>query len=163
MDVSARGKPGRRALLTGAMLVAIALGGCEKWRLDARVRELCAKDGGMRIHETVTLPPEQFDQWGMVKFYRPTEGENALGPEYVFVHEVIYFRRGNPQMTRERYSITRRMDGKLLGESVLYGRGGGDMPGPWHESSLSCPETHSAGPNALIQAVMKVRPEGAKL
>ena len=36
--------------------------------------------------------------------------------------------------------VFRRSDGKLLGESVLYKRGGGDLPGPWHGTSFICPE-----------------------
>ena len=28
------------------------------------MEELCKADGGVKIYETVTLPPEMFDQWG---------------------------------------------------------------------------------------------------
>ncbi len=52
--------------------------------LDAEVRRLCAIDGGVKVYETVKLPPDKFDKWGMVNFYKPTQGENALGPDYVF-------------------------------------------------------------------------------
>lgn len=33
---------------------------------DRQVREMCAKDGGVRVHETVRLPVERFDKWGNV-------------------------------------------------------------------------------------------------
>ena len=52
------------AILTPALLV-----GCEKARLDQQVKELCAKDGGIKVYETVKLPPERFDQWGLIKPY----------------------------------------------------------------------------------------------
>lgn len=140
--------------LAFALALATLLPGCEKWQLDAQVRELCAKDGGMKIYETVALPADQFDQWGMVKFYRPTGGEDALGPEYLFQHERRYLQRGNPQLTRDYYGIRRRSDGKLLGESVVYRRAGGDLPGPWHESTFHCPHSANGYPNSLIIGVL---------
>ena len=143
----------RAGALALALALAAVLAGCEKWQLDAQVRELCARDGGMKIYETVALPADQFDRWGMVKFYRPTGGEEALGPEYLFKHERKYLQRGNPQLAREHYSIARRSDGKVLGESVLYARSGGDIPGPWHESSFYCPKSHEGEPNSLMNGV----------
>jgi hypothetical protein len=114
----------------------------EKWLLDRQVRELCAKDGGIRVYETVKLPAEKFNQWGQPNFYRPTQGQNALGSEYVFKEERNYYRRGNPEMSRYHIQVIRRTDGILLGESISYGRGGGDLPGPWHDSSFHCPEEY---------------------
>lgn len=121
--------------------------------LDVEVRELCAKDGGIKVYETVKLPAEKFDEWGMVNFYRPTQGESALGPEYVFRVEDNSYRKGYPTLMRHHYQITRRADNKLLGETVSYGRGGGDLPGPWFPSSFTCPDVVEAGPNALLKAV----------
>ena len=121
--------------------------------LDHQVRELCAKDGGVKIFETVTLSAERFNQWGQINFYRPTMGESALGPDYFFKQEITYYRRGNPEMSRSTYEVIRRMDKKLLGKTVIYGRGGGDFPGPWHESSFACPSYDSAGINALLASM----------
>ena len=135
------------------LAAALLLAGCEKARLDQQVKELCAKDGGIKVYETVKLPAERFDQWGMVKPYDPTQKENALGTEYVFKREIHYYRSGNPEMSREHYQVIRRSDGRLLGETILYGRGGGDMPGPWHDSSFSCPKPLEAGPNMLLKSI----------
>ncbi|HUW25976.1 MAG TPA: hypothetical protein VMW07_05565 [Gallionella sp.] len=129
-------------------LLWIAAG--EKWWLDYQVRELCAKDGGVRVYETVKLPPEKLNQWGQPNFYRPDQGENALGVDYVFKRETLYYRQGNPDLFRLRTQVFRRVDGKLLGESVFYKRGGGDLPGPWHGTSFMCPET-SVGNDVLRQ------------
>ena len=63
-------------------LLWIAAG--EKWWLDYQVRELCAKDGGVKVYETVTLPPDKFNQYGQINFYKPTQGENTLGSEYIY-------------------------------------------------------------------------------
>jgi hypothetical protein len=129
---------------TTLLLIVVSLlpllAGCEKARLDQQVKELCAKDGGVKVYETVKLPPDKFDQWGRLTFYKPTQGANALGLEYVLKEEDYYYRRGNPEMWRTHTQIFRRSDMKLLSESVIYIRRGGDMPGPWHDSSFSCPE-----------------------
>lgn len=130
----------------------------EKLWLDQQVRELCAKDGGVRIYETVRLPPDKFNKYGQINFYNPIEGEKALGFEYVFKKDTYWYRKGGsdalaPTMLRQHYAIIRLHDGKVLGETVSYGRGGGDMPGPWHPSSFNCPEIKLAGPNALLSAV----------
>ena len=55
----------------------------EKARLDREVDRLCAIDGGIRVYETVTLPADKFNERGEIAFYRPTQKESALGPEYV--------------------------------------------------------------------------------
>ncbi|MDP2810698.1 MAG: hypothetical protein Q8O34_11170 [Rhodocyclaceae bacterium] len=125
----------------GSILLGLLwLGAGRTMYYDAKVRELCAKDGGVRVYETVKLPAERFEKGGMVNFWQPTDGENALGPEYVFKREMTYYRRGNPELFRMHTQVLRRSDGKLLGESAFYTRGGGDMPGPWHGSSFMCPE-----------------------
>lgn len=120
---------------TGLLLV-----GCEKARLDAQVKELCAKDGGIKVYETVKLPRERFDQWGMVRPYDPTLKENALGTDYVVNWKVLHYREGDPSMRRDHFQVIRKSDSKLLGEAISYARRGGDMPGPWHPSYLRCPE-----------------------
>lgn len=124
----------------------------EKWLLDWQVRELCAKDGGVRVYETVELPAEKFNQWGQPNFYKPNQGENALGAEYVFKQDTHYYKRGNPEMSRRLYQVFRRSGKKLLGEVVIYGRGGGDLPGPWHGSSFDCPDL-AEGEISLFKAV----------
>lgn len=143
-------------------VVGLWLSGCEKTKLDDEVRRLCAQDGGIKIYETVTLPSDQFDRWGMAIFYKPTKGEGALGSEYLFKRDTHYYRQGNPEMSRVYYQVIRRSDGKVLGETVLYGRGGGDMPGPWHDSSFSCPTPAEAGPNVLLKRVFVVSSRARK-
>lgn len=124
------------AILSAPWLVSSGV----KAHYDRQVRELCAKDGGVRVYETVGLPSERFNQWGQVNFYQPDQGENALGAEYVFKRETFYYKQGNPDLFRLSTQVSRRSDGKLLGESVFYKRGGGDLPGPWHGTSFMCPE-----------------------
>ena len=133
--------------------------GVEKILLDWKVDRLCAQDGGVKVYETVELPAEMFDKWGMVNFYRPTQGENALGVEYVFKEETMYYRQGNPEMWKAKYQVIRNQDGKLLGETILYGRAGGDLPGPWQPSGYRCPSVVIAGPNAMLKAIFVLKEE----
>jgi len=144
-----------RTVLPGIAL-ALLLAGCAtptQMSLDAEVKRLCAIDGGIKIYQTVTLTADRFNRFGQINFYRATQGENALGPEYRLQEEHHYYRKGDPQLVRHHYRIVRRLDGGLLGETIVYGRGGGDVPGPWHGSSFTCPTYAEAGVVALLQKV----------
>lgn len=110
----------------------------EKDQLDEEVRNRCAKDGGIKIYERVSLAADKFDESGFINFYHRMSRE-PLGPEYIFESSTDYFRRGNPEMWRNYYRVIRRRDGRVLGESISYSRRGGDLPGPWQESSFGCP------------------------
>lgn len=124
-------------------LSMMALSGCAtptQMVLDAEVKRLCAIDGGIKVYETVKLPSDKFDEYGQVNFYKPNQDENALGPEYQIKRDTTYFRKGNPEMSRTHIQLFRTSDHKLLGESIFYGRGGGDIPGPWYGTGLICPE-----------------------
>ncbi len=123
------------------------MSGCAKYRIDSQVRELCAQDGGIRVYETVTLPPDKFLEGGDINFFYPTRGENALGEEYVYYSDKTEYIKREPrgdlfelQMSRYHTKVFRRVDRKLLGELVVYGRSGGDVPGWWHPSSFYMPK-----------------------
>ena len=60
-------------------------------------------------------------------------------------------------MSRTHYRVLRRSEQKLLGETVLYGRGGGDLPGPWHDSSFVCPSYADAGDVVLLTKIFKAK------
>lgn len=118
--------------------IILLLPGCEKMRLDNQVRELCTKDGGIKVYETVKLTKEEFDRWNKDGFKVP-EKSNVKEEEYFYEWDIYYYQQGNPSLSRSQYRIIRRNDGKVMGESVRYSRGGGDLPGPGHESSFTCP------------------------
>jgi hypothetical protein len=120
-----------------------------KWRADKLVDELCAKDGGIKVYETVTLPKERFNEWGQFqvsdrRYIKPAD-------EYYTEHTNIYYKNGIPinddshkdeamEVWQFHYKLYRKIDNKLLGESIGYSRRGGDPVGPWHMSSYHCPE-----------------------
>ncbi len=122
------------ALLCGPALVSAGV----KWRFDHKVRELCAEDGGVRVYETVKLAPELIDRYGVIRI--PDKERAKPSDEYYYESSMRHLTKGNPEMLRLRFMVFRRLDNKLLGEAISYARRGGDVPGPWHESSFGCPK-----------------------
>lgn len=100
------------------------------------------KDGGIKLYETVNLPADHFSDNGLPKFYQlqGVEPTDRLGKDYQFRSETTELKPGSASLWRSRYVVLRRVDNKTLGELVVYGRRGGDLPGPWHESYQLCPE-----------------------
>ena len=128
--------------VVGMVGMILLFSGCEKWQLDAQVKERCAIDGGIKVYETVKLPANQFFDSGLPKFYQlqGVESADRLGKDYQFQSETTVLKPGSTSLWMSRYVILRRVDNKILGELVVYGRRGGDLPGPWHESYQLCPE-----------------------
>jgi hypothetical protein len=126
----------------------------KKMYWDAKVRELCAIDGGVKVYERVELAAERFNRWGQPNFYDPTKGENALGSEYIYKFSIMYLRESDPIISKRTYQVFRKDKYELLGESIVYGRGDGDIPGPWHSSSFSCPE--EGGDVPLLVKIFKI-------
>ena len=111
----------------------------EKDRLDREVKRLCAIDGGIKVYETVKLPTERFDQYGQIRV--PAKWLAKPEDEYYYEGSTNYLIKGNPELLQLRTQLYRKSDNELLGESTLYVRRGGDLPGPWHSSSFSCPQS----------------------
>lgn len=134
------------AVLSAPLLVSNAV----KAYYDRQVRELCAKDGGVRVYETVRLPSSRFDVLGVARI--PIKRNAKPGDEYYYEWREQSFREGNPSIRRDHFLVYRRSDMKLLGEAVSYARVGGDLPGPWHGSSFGCPE--DSGGSVLKQRIL---------
>ncbi|WP_146033018.1 hypothetical protein [Geothermobacter hydrogeniphilus] len=139
-------------------VVIFSLLGCEKSSLDQQMEELCKKDGGVKVYETVTLPPEMFDRWGdPFPGWRSRSQEDRLGLGYRYVVETTYLKKGDPlkgegRLDRTVEKIIRMSDGKLLGESISYGRSGGDFLPFAHPTSKSCP-VYKDDSEGLIKSV----------
>jgi len=127
------------AIVLGALWFGVSFwyGGGRKYYYDWQIERLCAKDGGIKVYETVKLPAEKFDKWGSAQI--PRNDMAKPGEEYYYQMDVRYYRQGDPDMYRLSFQIVRRADGKLLGKATSYGRRGGDLPGPWHPSAFGCP------------------------
>jgi hypothetical protein len=140
-------------VLIGMSLIS----GCEKFELDRRMEDLCKKDGGVRVYETVNLPPEMFDQNGdPFPGWRKRKSEDRLGTEYLYNRAEEVLKDGDPlkgqgRLIRIERQIIRRSDEKLLGASVFYGRSGGDFIAFDHFTSKGCPANQSS--NDVINQV----------
>jgi hypothetical protein len=128
------------AILSAPMLVSKGV----KAYYDRQVREMCAKDGGVRVYETVMLPAEKADEFGQPNFHIPIVpyGKLKETDEYILEWEITDLKNGYPNLKRNHFRLIRRIDQRLLGELVSYSRGGGDLPGPWVNSSFACPDKH---------------------
>jgi hypothetical protein len=133
-------------------------GGGQNFYYDFKVDRLCSKDGGIKVYETVTLPAEKLDKWGLPVFDKGTLDENTLGPEYIYKWERTYLREGLLlEVYRYPTEITRRCDGKKLGEATRYKRSGGCffhliLPGgPGCGGSYSCPSDREMDENAFLK------------
>lgn len=135
-----------------SLLVSVTFfSGCEQHRLDQQVKALCAKDGGIKVYETVMLPAERFDPRGFISI--PDISKAPSDAEYYRDSEInYYYQSGDIAMWRRTAKIVRRSDQKVLGMSISYTRRGGDIPGPWHPSSYTCPE-YSPGKPQLETSV----------
>lgn len=133
-----------------AVIAFTLFGWGKKYAADEQMQELCAKDGGVKIYEAVTLPKNQFDKWGMPrgKNWDGSHFPSTLDPEYDYSRTTEFLRRGDTlkgevEMSRYIQRVRRHSDGQLLAESISYGRSGGDhfinriLGG--HPSSSGCP------------------------
>ncbi len=112
--------------------------------LDHQVRDMCAKDGGVKVYETVELTPDLLDWAGRI--WIPFREEAKKTDKYYMEMEKYYFLKGNPRVMRSTYRIIRKIDGKILGKSIFYSRGGGGLSGPWHTSRFTCPDPAGESP-----------------
>jgi hypothetical protein len=132
------------------LLVPLILGGCSRGaEADRTIRALCRKDGGLKVFETVVIPRAQFDRYGM-----PTGTEvhdpqipGRLDPRYEFTSKTQVIRSGEPTLSKNTQKITRKSDGKVLGEQILYARTPtgsffGNLLG-MHSQGLVCPDPES--------------------
>lgn len=119
----------------------------EKAELDRQMEELCKKDGGIKVFETVTLPKEMFDQHNNVLMKnRKVNGQNevVIANAYVEKHQVLILKNGDPLkgeglLQREHLQIIREADGHVMAELVQYRRAGGDGLHIGHHTTSVCP------------------------
>mgnify|MGYP003387907580 CR=1 FL=1 len=147
IDVGARWRSPRKRWRRNASVAVgigvLALTGCgpyQKAKLDREVDRLCAIDGGVHIYETVKLPKENFGPDGEVfpQYRAHVVTGDGFGPNYKWTSVTKWIVEGDPSLVRWEQTITRMMDGKVLGKRIVYVRGGGDLPGPWAPSGYSC-------------------------
>jgi hypothetical protein len=144
-------------------VLVLVLAGCQRYALDGQMEDLCKKDGGVKVYETVILPAGEFSSGGqpLAKYVTVARtDEEYLGPAYRYLRkiEVIVGKEADPErgegvLTRNHIFIHRRSDGRLLGESIEYDRGGGDgFTFGFHPSGNYCPKPP---PNLIASVFLK--------
>ena len=135
---------GRHRLSPASALILASLLACtacssEADHLDAEAKRLCAIDGGIRVYETVVLPPDKFNELGQALV--PLGKDDKGWGYYVKSEEKRLFGKdGTPQLIRYVESVVRVSDGKALATSVSYMTGGGELlRGPIHYQPKVCP------------------------
>ena len=134
---------------SAAIALSSALAACAGWvpgrqsYWDAKVKEMCKKDGGVRIFKKLQVSKTELD------LLERTDGQIGIpikqsarpnAPVYA-VHEGIPLGgAGNVHIARLESTIVRRADQAVLARWVAYSRTGGDFPSPAHESTFWCPD-----------------------
>lgn len=137
---------GRFAVLLAAAL--ISLEGCmgyipgEKSDWDARVAEMCKKEGGTKVFQTIELSPKEYDSLlnrrGQVDL--PHASSANLDQKFVYTSDTEYLARGAVEVRKYVTRVLRRSDGSILAERISFARVGGDPPlGLGHQTHFLCP------------------------
>jgi hypothetical protein len=134
-----------------AVAFAAALAGCagyvpaQQTYWDEKVKEMCEKDGGVTIYEPIQISRAEIN-----RHILPMTRDGKLGialkelahpdaPVYA-ERKATYVKDGNPQVARVEWTAIRRSDQAVVARWIVYGRLGGDLPSPAHESHFSCPD-----------------------
>ncbi|MGH9694315.1 MAG: hypothetical protein ACRD5Z_09250, partial [Bryobacteraceae bacterium] len=113
----------------------------EKAYWDAKVKEMCDKDGGITVYERVKI--SRREARSVLIDHPPTQKARRNQP-YVWEQNETVIRDSNPRVVRSEILIKRRSDDKILGKTVQYWRSGGDFPtGISEPTSFICPQ-HAA-------------------
>ena len=117
-----------------------------KWKADKLVDALCAKDGGVKVYETVTLPKERFNQWGQFvvadkDYIKPNDDYYSLLERKDIQGSSHTGDIGALVVYQYHFWVYRTSDHKILGDGISYARRGGDAIGPWMPSSYNCHKT----------------------
>lgn len=123
----------RSVVISIVAVVVTLLSGCERYALDRQMEELCKKDGGVKVYETVTLSPAEYDAVFNYVVKHKTQ-EDYYGPDYRYVSESKHLigsedsaAKGRGELTRHYSAMYRKSDNSLLGESIWYSRVGGEF------------------------------------
>ena len=118
-----------------------------KMRWDAKVEELCLKEGGVQVVEHVILTQEEYDRNDGIGDHIIITDEYNAKPEYEFVtkSEFMTINEGSsygqgwePEVHKVVSTIYRRFDMQRMQVSTNFYRRGGDAPSFSHPSSFSC-------------------------
>lgn len=121
-----------------AILASSALWGCanpvHQIVVDAKVDELCAKDGKAVVYEKEAIPRSEAKIAQSKKYLKPSDTHYWEGATTRLEGTRL---GGVPDINRRHVKLFRVRDSRLLGEHSSYFRWGGDFL-PGHPSAHSC-------------------------
>jgi hypothetical protein len=110
---------------------------------DEKVKEMCEKDGGVKIIEKLRITKTDIDLLGKIdgKIGVPIKAlAHPKAPAYAEL-KTTDLREWNPRVSRSESTIIRREDQAVVARSVVYARSGGDIPTGLSEgTSFVCPD-----------------------
>lgn len=116
---------------------------------DDRVRELCGREGGIKVFERAILrDPRYLDAEMNIRIPAKLERQPGYGPssfeakpEDIFFRQTVttVIRDQSPRVARDDIFIVRNGDQKVLGQATSFGRVGGDFLAVDFESRFRCP------------------------
>jgi hypothetical protein len=149
----------RMAGITACLSVLTACATPSQMYWDAKVKEMCEKDGGVTVYEKVMLKQEEYksmtDKNG--RLHIPFEIEEKES-KYYRKTETVMINKENPKIGKGIHKIIRRQDKKILGTRVTYIRSGGDILVVDHESSYNCNDLNNEVPS-LVDSIFNIQGE----
>jgi hypothetical protein len=128
-------------VLIGLVIIFFLYCEARKAYWDYRVKEMCEKDGGGKVLQTVELSEQEYvrllNKFG--KFEIPLDGPGAGDAPIVQKQTSTYIRRNDPEVRQDQTTIIRKSDSAILARSIIYSRVGGDLIA-FHPSYYSCPK-----------------------
>ncbi len=137
------------AALVGLLLLAIGFFEGRKAYWDYQVRGMCEKDGGMKLYQRMPLPKKYLDSDGFIRI--PPSSKAHSTDLFSYSVETQKIKEGDLAVYRYHVTVSSRVDSTLLGETVIYGRSGGDFPTFAYPSRFVCPENQ--GESQLVNAI----------
>ena len=137
-------------LIIGVVVMAFLVCEMNKAFWDFRVRPMCEQDGGITVLHRVATPTKYLRADGDIIIpplpdppdRPPFNWEAHPDDSFYLVREVELLRDGFIKIRRHSTKIVDASSRAVLGEAVVYGRGGGDLPtGITHGSSFLCPKS----------------------
>lgn len=122
---------------------------------DYRVREMCAKDGGVKSREIIDVDASTYEslknKFGQIDI--PRMGDpRSFGSIAVHSYKEDYIRRSNPEVRRSELNVIKVSSGVVVATSTTYSRVGGDLFS-LHPSHFSCP----SAPKDFFAAVINLK------
>jgi hypothetical protein len=108
---------------------------------DAKVRQMCEFDGGVKVLEQIVVSPLQakaLPKIGNFLAVVPEAQAKVEQPAFSRLKQT-QLHQGNPSVVRYEQQIIRRVDERVVAVAVSYARGGGDVLPLDHATVFWCP------------------------